>query len=259
MWVHKHYDSNHADISDFEYVFTTTKVADAVVVEEWEQADTHTACHRPLPPPEDETTSGSWINSLQSLVASWSGAETAVRNITLQMRDLQPSLYDVLYFTACNVGAIVNVVAGIVVGSAKWIQMTKKAGELLEDFKKKIKKFAIVGGIAGIVVAVIETAFCNWGVEPDYDETTATTTTTTTTLPPTTTTVPPTTTTTTTLPPELVTPPSLPVVSRLPAWDRSRYRPKTFSNLSAVPESCMPWATWRVNSGMTLLVALCRR
>ena len=226
-------------------------------VREWEMTDTHTNCHQPKDPfiREEETTPGSWINSLQSLVASWSGAETAVRNITIRMRDLQPSLYDVLYFTTCNIGAIVSFVAGAVVGSATWIQMTEKAGELLEDFKKKVKKFAIVGGIAGIAVAVIETAFCNWGIEPDYDDTTATTTTTTTTtLPPTTTT-----TTTTTLPPELVTPPSLPVVSRLPAWDRSRYRPKTFSNLSAVPESCTPWVTWRVRLGMTLLVALCRR
>ena len=88
---------------------------------------------------------------------------------------------------------------------------------------------------------------------------TTTTTTTTTTLPPTTTTttttVPPTTTTTTTTVPV----PSLPVVSRLPAWDNGSYRPVTYSNIPSVPSSCTPWVYWQIRPGMTRLIALCPR
>jgi|GEM_PF-2762758 len=86
-----------------------------------------------------------------------------------------------------------------------------------------------------------------------------TTTTTTNTVPPTTTTtttttVPPTTTTTSTVPV-----PSLPVVSRLPAWDNGSYRPVTYSNIPSVPSSCTPWVYWRIRPGMTRLIALCPR
>ena len=111
------------------------------------------------------------------------------------------------------------------------------------------------GGVAGVTygvtVVVAEYVVCNYTENPWADR--ATTTTTTTTLPPTTTTtLPPTTTTT------AVSPPSLPVVTRLPVYDTVNYRLRFFY-IQAVPSSCTPWVYWQVQPSLTLLVALCPR
>ena len=258
MWVYKYYDSEHADVNDFEYVFTNTETADAVVVEEWEEVDSHTGCSRPLPPPATETRTA-WDRITGSARSAVNAAVDAVNSIDPDEvgRFIVESnrTYIDAYVTAENLThqtfylalCIPEVELVTAIASAGLAVVVVRAAAKAAKVAAKIRKAAAFTGV-GLTVAVSGYVVCNHTSNPFDDQTTPTTTTTTTT-----TTLPPTTTTT------AVSPPSLPVVNVVPDYDTANYRLRFFYDIEAVPSSCTPWVYWQLQPSVTLLLALCPR